>query len=317
MISWSFSSSEISVAIAETPGVYTVQFVELYAFDDPRLVGSVELSPDATGSFCVDRTHYPWYEAGAPVEPSGRLVRTSGCGTEPVHFGSNDDYPTDLSCIDWLLYDGGMLRLRHINAVFNCCAVIGADISVEDGVITIAERESGPPCDCYCLYDLEFEITGITPGTYRVHVVEVYVHPGEEPLDFTADFATYPAGVYCAYRDYYPWGYSSSLPEDRAKLGAMAEVIHEYIGTPSCGSEGDCRYIGIGAKPCGGPWSYLIYSAATIDENELRYRVLRYNAWNHGMNCRHQLSSTCDVPPPPCPICLGGVCVDSSTLTRQ
>ncbi len=291
-------------------GTYTIRFVELYELGDPPLAVTVDLASNPTGSFCVPRTHYPWYEpSGSRPEPQGRLVRASGCGGDPS-LTDDDTYATDLSCVEWRLSEGGVLRLRHLNAGFNCCAEIGADISVEEGLITIVEHESGPPCDCLCLYDIEYEFAGIPAGTHRVRFVELYTSSEDELLDFPVDFSVYPAGVQCAYRTHYPWGYSSSLPEDEARLAVMQREIVDFIGVPSCGAVGDCRHIGIGSKPCGGPWSYLIYSAATIDEHELRSRVLRYNAWNHGMNRRYGLVSTCDVAPEPRPGCVGGVCAD-------
>ena len=47
---------------------------------------------------------------------------------------------------------------------------------------------------------------------------------------------------------------------DRAKLVEMRGEISALIGDAECETTEDCRQVGIGAKPCGGPWDYLIYS---------------------------------------------------------
>ncbi len=290
------------------PGTYTIRVEEPYRQQtDPVLEITVDLSSAPMGSFCVKRSGYPWND-GSSNEPQGRIVRVEGCGR------SNTDpalYPGDLSCIEWNSA-GETLLLKHLNATFNCCAKIGADIKISDTIIAITEWESNSVCDCHCLFDVEYEITNLLPGTYRIIFTEPYRRSDEEALEFTVDLVTFPMGVQCAYRDHYPWGFLSTLKEDEARLDDMKRAIMDFVGTPYCSDDRQCRYIGIGRKPCGGPWSYLIYSASSVDEYELRYRVLRYNAWNHGMNRRHNLVSTCDIPPVPNPRCFAGVCKENS-----
>ena len=50
-----------------------------------------------------------------------------------------------------------------------------------------------------------------------------------------------------------------------------------------CGDEFECRYIAFGAKPCGGPWEYLIYTTS-IDTEELELLVTEFNAQEANYN---------------------------------
>jgi len=152
------------------------------------------------------------YKSGpAPDCPSGSagaIVGSTGCKT----FGNpgRDTTLSSYDCLAWE-YDGqGGLFLRHINAGFNCCPVIHADITIEGNVISIVEYEtfdSLGPCYCLCLFDIDYEFTEIFPMEYTVIVKGLYVEPDEDFLEITVDFGSEPEGVYCIERDHYPWGF--------------------------------------------------------------------------------------------------------------
>jgi hypothetical protein len=291
-------------------GTYTLEFVDQYVTDpNVPLVCTMDLASAPSDTICVKRSGYPW-NAGGGSEPFGVLVSHTDC--RDGMLGSNaDGTPTDLSCIEWRYEADNVLTLTHVNAAFNCCpGEIAADITIADGTITIAEHEEQSMCDCNCLYDLVFEIWNLDPAPYTIKVVEPYAQPTDERLEFNVDLASLPTGVKCAYRPHYPWGYQSTMPDDKAVLDRLREKIIEFIGTPSCAGADDCRCIGAGIKPCGGPWEYLIYSIQTVDEDALEFRVSFYNELYRGYNIRYHLSSTCDVTPPPNLGCVGGVCTD-------
>ncbi len=292
-------------------GTYTIVFIEPYRSEaDEPLIATIDLSASPSGEFCVERTTYPWSSGGSGAEPYGVLVSRSDCNSQAVAATAEPPVPGDLSCAQWE-YSGAerILRLAHVNAAFNCCpGDITADIRIQNDTITIVEHESESMCDCSCLYTLNFEIRNLEPGTYTIRFVELYVHPGDEPLHFAADLAALPQGIVCAYRQHYPWGYLGTMEEDRSKLDAMRKTIVSLIGAASCGGDGDCRYIGLGAKPCGGVWEYLVYSAATADEELLKYLVSRYNAFNEGFNLRYNIVSDCMFVMPPTVGCVGGAC---------
>jgi hypothetical protein len=97
---------------------------------------------------------------------------------------------------------------------------------------------------------------------------------------------------------------------DRARLEEMHQDIVEFVGEPTCSGSEDCRFIAFGAKPCGGPWEYLIYSASTVDTLELQHMVETYNRFNDELNRRYGWVSECSVPPVPNLDCREGRCVD-------
>jgi hypothetical protein len=143
--------------------------------------------------------------AGEPL-PLGRLVASSDCKSV-LKAATAFDVSADQDCLEYD-YDGdSVLVFKHVNAAFNCCP--DSFTAVFDFVgqsITIREIEwLTTPCHCLCLYDIDLRITGLPSGTWAITVVEPYLWPGAEPLEFTVDFVASPSGRYCVTRDRYPW----------------------------------------------------------------------------------------------------------------
>lgn len=142
-------------------------------------------------------------------EPIGRLVSRTDCksaGGAAVRVAGAPS--SSQECIEYD-YDGrGVLRLRHINAGFNCCpGTISADIEISDGELRITESESSSLCDCNCLYDLGYEMTRLTSGTWRISIAGPYQPEGGPPLEVLVDLSQASSGSYCVERTVYPWGY--------------------------------------------------------------------------------------------------------------
>jgi hypothetical protein len=144
-------------------------------------------------------------EPTPPTSPSGALVTTSDCKSNGLTLAV-EDVPTDRTCVTFS-YGGGVLTLQHINAAFNCCPIIAADVSVDGSVITITESEEldHGGCSCLCLFDLDLEIKNLAAGAYTIKVVELYLRKGDLPLEFGIDLAASPTGEFCVKRDHYPW----------------------------------------------------------------------------------------------------------------
>jgi hypothetical protein len=101
-------------------------------------------------------------------------------------------------------YDGaGALDLTHLNAILNCCPQATLTVDMQADTIYIYEEDDGL-CDCYCLFDLEYRILNLPPGTYRIVVSEA-VFVGGEPIDFWVDLVANPTGMECVPRVNYPW----------------------------------------------------------------------------------------------------------------
>lgn len=100
----------------------------------------------------------------------------------------------------------------------------------------------------------------------------------------------------------------ASEGEDVARLAAMKEEILRLVGEAACKEPTDCTTIAFGAKPCGGPWEFLVYSKSGVDEDALKELVRRYNDFNDVLNRRYGWSSTCDVAIRPAVGCVDGHC---------
>ena len=188
------------------PGTYTIRFVEVYTDEnDEVLECTVDLTSAPSGLHCLDRNHYPWDDGTAGGDPSGWLAGASGCKSFSMR-GALDETPSNQDCIDYHYNGNNVLLLTHLNAGFNCCPVISANIDIKDHVITIAEKEINGLCDCLCLFDLDYQIINLPPGEYVIRVIEPYIGEDDEPLEFVVNLSETPSGTYCVKRSTYPWG---------------------------------------------------------------------------------------------------------------
>ncbi len=83
---------------------------------------------------------------------------------------------------------------------------------------------------------------------------------------------------------------------DQARLKEMRQEIDELVGGAAAASISDCRYAGLGSKPCGGPWEYIVYSVSSTDSTALAERLTAYDALEAEMNERYGYLSDCSVP---------------------
>ncbi len=101
---------------------------------------------------------------------------------------------------------------------------------------------------------------------------------------------------------------------DLVRLKQMEQDIIAYIGVPECGDSADCQSIGFGAKPCGGHWTYLVYSATTVDSTVLRAMVNEHYAFNDTLNARYGWGSDCMYVISPQVDCMNGICTAVSAM---
>jgi hypothetical protein len=140
------------------------------------------------------------FSPGTP--PQGRLISRTDCKSSLL----TNSQAAGQECVEYV-YDGkSALRLKHVNAGFNCCpGTVSADIQVTGGEIRIKEKESSSLCDCNCLYDLDYEFTGVAPGITRISIVGPYQPEGDPPLEFLVDLGGAASGSFCVERTRYPW----------------------------------------------------------------------------------------------------------------
>jgi hypothetical protein len=102
---------------------------------------------------------------------------------------------------------------------------------------------------------------------------------------------------------------SADVQADTASLDVLHAEVRVQLGDPTCTITAQCRTIPFGAKPCGGPWSYLVYSAATTDSAQLAGAVDRYTAREHELNRLEERASDCSLVTEPEVMCADGQCV--------
>jgi hypothetical protein len=95
------------------------------------------------------------------------------------------------------------------------------------------------------------------------------------------------------------------------RMKELNGLIKEEIGTPSASFASQCKLIGFGAKPCGGPEHYLVYStmANNTDEPRLKELVSEYNQLQRKINQESGRAGTCNIPSKPDVEVVGEVCV--------
>lgn len=142
-------------------------------------------------------------ETSAPTQsslhPVGALVGYDGC-ISLLSLTSTDD------CLEWEYTKEGTLKITHLGAGFNCCPEeIYAEVTITGGEIVIDEKEKDHGCRCLCLFTVEYEVTNLKPGDYRIQVIERYIAETDEPLVCRLDLTKPSSGKCCVERQYYPW----------------------------------------------------------------------------------------------------------------
>jgi hypothetical protein len=75
-----------------------------------------------------------------------------------------------------------------------------------------------------------------------------------------------------------------------------------------CSEDNDCNFVGLGSKPCGGHWEYLVYSKS-IDTIKFLAKVEDCNRLENEFNQKWGIISDCSfVVPPDSVICENGKC---------
>ena len=79
-----------------------------------------------------------------------------------------------------------------------------------------------------------------------------------------------------------------------------------------CSASGDCAFMPVGSKPCGGPWEYVVYCRLTNDTTRLRTVLAELERRQREYNTKHQIGSTCDMILEPAVTVRGGRCTVST-----
>ncbi|MEP5340172.1 MAG: hypothetical protein ABJL44_11300 [Algibacter sp.] len=97
--------------------------------------------------------------------------------------------------------------------------------------------------------------------------------------------------------------------EEQTALNILKSEIENLADTSICNDTTECQFIGLGSKPCGGPWSYLTYSTS-IDTEKLESLVDTYNQKEKDFNTTWRIASDCALVNPPTSVqCENNICV--------
>jgi hypothetical protein len=95
-------------------------------------------------------------------------------------------------------------------------------------------------------------------------------------------------------------------------LDSLRVVVHQLSSDTPCEDAGQCRAVAFGSKPCGGPWSYLIYSTLATDSARLSEAVALYNAREAELNRQAGRVSDCRSVAKPALGCVSARCQAAS-----
>jgi hypothetical protein len=95
---------------------------------------------------------------------------------------------------------------------------------------------------------------------------------------------------------------------DNEKLAQLRADIETLAKNKACPGSDNCKVVGIGDLPCGGPSWYVIYSLSNTDEKQLMTKVNEYTELQKAYNLKNDFVGTCIVLPIPTVDCKNGVC---------
>jgi len=91
--------------------------------------------------------------------------------------------------------------------------------------------------------------------------------------------------------------------------------IKDLIGKAECSSDSQCQALPIGARPCGGPASYLAWSTAKTSSSDIQALADRFRTEQQERNARSGMVSDCRAIAPPAAVCRAGSCQLTDALS--
>lgn len=77
---------------------------------------------------------------------------------------------------------------------------------------------------------------------------------------------------------------AANAEPDSQPLDSLRSTVLRLIAEPMATSIEQCRLIAFGAKPCGGPRAYLVYSMEATDSTDLARAVAMYTSEDARLN---------------------------------
>ncbi|MDX3772607.1 hypothetical protein QE250_00595 [Chromatiaceae bacterium AAb-1] len=98
---------------------------------------------------------------------------------------------------------------------------------------------------------------------------------------------------------------------------AMRADVMKLIADTRADNAEQCRVVGFGHKPCGGPARYIAFSVKHASEQEVMARIGEYNTAAQAENIRLGLMSDCAIVPEPAVTLKNGRCTLVDTKTNS
>ena len=109
--------------------------------------------------------------------------------------------------------------------------------------------------------------------------------------------------IYCTEQDS-----MSAQEKDKYQIDKLRQELIDMAENSICSDEFTCAVVGVGSKPCGGHWEYLVYSTS-IDEKSLLEKADQLLKLEKEYNEKYQIASDCMMVSPPVEIiCEDGKC---------
>ena len=103
---------------------------------------------------------------------------------------------------------------------------------------------------------------------------------------------------------------SACLAQSDAEAAVeLRERIAVMIEEARCNNVVNCRVLGLGFRPCGGPEEYVPYSIWDTQVDEVSSLAAEYNFLREEVNAAAGTVGTCDVLPKPAVNCVNARCV--------
>lgn len=95
---------------------------------------------------------------------------------------------------------------------------------------------------------------------------------------------------------------------EKKEIETLKKEIVTLAESSVCSEEFSCDFVGLGSKPCGGHWEFLVYSSS-IDTVKFLSKVEECNRLENEFNQKWGIMSDCSVAvPPDYVICEDGKC---------
>ena len=165
-------NGDLSIDVAD------VVYLVAYMFDNgppPPYIPGVDFDGDSMITISDLVRWVDWSFTGGPIlvcsftTLSPHLESSSGC--LPQMAGMSDSRADGYMFVEVV---NGVMRVRHIEAFYQCCLEYTVDWNLAGQTLTGFERDTGFECDCICYFNLNSEIEGLDQGEYTVVLMGIY-----------------------------------------------------------------------------------------------------------------------------------------------